>query len=51
MCYRCLCGAQYRISPKEVPLARDEIILCECGRLIQGKHGTRYFDYDRLTNK
>jgi hypothetical protein len=44
--YQCSCGALYRITPKEIPLAKDEVIFCNCGRLVQGKHSTKYFDYE-----
>ncbi|MCG2673096.1 hypothetical protein XI06_12985 [Bradyrhizobium sp. CCBAU 11434] len=48
MLFRCPCGAAYRIVPKEIPLGRAEVIFCECGRALQDKHGTRYFDYERV---
>lgn len=51
MLYRCPCGRLYRICPKEIPLAKDEIIFCDCGRLIQDKHGTRCFDFERLSKE
>ena len=49
MRYQCPCGTEYRIVPKEIPLANDEVIICECGRPIgyKGKYGTRSFDYEK----
>lgn len=48
MRFRCLCGAVYAIVPKEIPLARAEIVLCECGCPLPGQHSTRFFDYERI---
>ncbi|SHN82339.1 hypothetical protein SAMN05444170_5083 [Bradyrhizobium erythrophlei] len=49
MRFPCQCGVEYRIVPKEIPLTKDEVIVCECGRPIgnQGKYSTRYFDYQK----
>jgi hypothetical protein len=45
--YRCPCGADYALIPKEVPLAIDEAIFCKCGRMLKGtKYSTKYFDYE-----
>ena len=46
--FRCPCGAAYRVMPKEVPLAEDEVIFCDCGRVLEDKHSTRYFDYEKI---
>jgi len=47
--FRCPCGAAYRITPREVPLASDEVISCECGSvLVEDRHSTRYFDYEKI---
>lgn len=49
MQFRCPCGAMYKIVPKEIPLAKDEVILCECGRmLLDSRHSTRHFDYEKV---
>ena len=41
MRYRRSCGAEYAVIPKEVPLAKEEVIFCQCGRMLQGsKHST-----------
>lgn len=44
----CPCGAAFRITPREVPLAKDEVILCDCGRVLEDRHSTRYFDYEKI---
>jgi len=50
MRYRCSCGAEYTVIPKEVPLAKEEVIFCRCGRMLRGsKHSTKYFDYELLS--
>jgi hypothetical protein len=38
----------YKIIPKEIPLAEDEVIHCECGRALKARHSTRYFDYEKI---
>ena len=47
MHFECGCGATYLVVPKEIPLSEDEVIVCECGRLIRAKRSTRYFDYEK----
>jgi hypothetical protein len=46
--FRCACGVSYKIIPKEIPLAEDEVIHCECGRALKARHSTRYFDYEKI---
>jgi hypothetical protein len=48
MRYQCRCGVEYAVSPKEIPLAKEEVIFCECGHMIRGKHSTKFFDYARI---
>jgi len=48
MLYRCPCGAEYWICPKEIPLTKEETIFCECGLLLAGRCSTRFFDYERI---
>jgi len=31
MNYRCTCGMDYVVVPKEIPLANDEQVICDCG--------------------
>jgi predicted SprT family Zn-dependent metalloprotease len=46
MNYRCQCGVDYVVSPKEIPLMEDERLLCDnCGHELKGRWGSRNFDY------
>jgi hypothetical protein len=47
MKHRCNCGVQYVIVPKEIPLAKNERLVCDdCGRELSGQWSSRYFDYE-----
>jgi hypothetical protein len=41
-------GRFIQIIPKEIPIAGDEVVHCECGREFKDRHSTRYFDYEKI---
>src|SRR5262245_61948261 len=46
MSYRCYVGMEYVVTPKEIPLTKDEWLACEhCGCELKGKWSSRNFDY------
>jgi hypothetical protein len=43
---------EYALTPKEIPLSEDEVILCEgCGLRISGLRSTQFFDYEPLPDQ
>lgn len=48
MNYRCACGMEYVVAPKEIPLANDERLICNCGRELKGRWSSRNFDYEPI---
>jgi hypothetical protein len=45
MNYRCTCGTDYVVVPKEIPLANDEQVICDCGCPLKLRWSSRNFDY------
>jgi hypothetical protein len=49
MIYRCSCGTEYVVIPKEIPLPNDEQYICaSCGCGLRGRWSSRNFDYEPL---
>lgn len=48
MKYRCTCGMEYVVAPKEIPLTNDEQLICNCGCELKGRWSSRYFDYEPI---
>jgi hypothetical protein len=49
MNYYCNCGMEYVVIPKEIPLTRDERLVCaNCGCELRGRWSSRNFDYEPL---
>lgn len=49
MNYRCNCGKEFVVIPKEIPLTRDEQLICaDCGCELKGRWSSRNFDYEPL---
>lgn len=47
--HRCSCGAGYIVIPKELPLPKDEPLVCaHCECALNGRWSSRNFDYEPL---
>jgi len=47
MIYRCNCGVEYVVIPKEIPLAKNEQLICaNCGCELRGRWSSQNFDYE-----